>query len=394
MLVKQIFNSSSGIANILTSSGERCAVVQEWLITMQHSRGFILLFVLFLSLIVINVKTNSAHASTTATFQPSADTWIDEQSPNALDLPNWILEVAVSNTSGTQQRERALVRFDISSIPAGSQILKATLSLFYYESIGNPYARTYWAYRLTQTAWDENLTNWNNYNGTNPWTTAGGDYTTNDGASTIVPRYFDRMTWNVTDQVETEYSSGSGDASFIIKDGSESVGENVSVGVDFLSRESGTSQGLEPILSVEYSTYSATINAHCNSDGSELSLGIIEDGSPTGFNTSYTFSDLTGTHTFTVQNTDSSGHSFKDWNTGENTTTISVSSEGTYTAYYQTTPGDLNADGKVGLDDLVILAHAYGSRLGDPNWNSAADIDGNGFVGLSDLVILAQHYGQ
>ncbi|MGD0978214.1 MAG: NosD domain-containing protein [Candidatus Bathyarchaeia archaeon] len=55
--------------------------------------------------------------------------------------------------------------------------------------------------------------------------------------------------------------------------------------------------------------------------------------------------------------------------------------------------GDLNKDGKVGLGDLVILAKAYGSKPGDPNWNPTADIDGNGIVDLSDLVILASHYG-
>jgi parallel beta-helix repeat protein len=57
-------------------------------------------------------------------------------------------------------------------------------------------------------------------------------------------------------------------------------------------------------------------------------------------------------------------------------------------------PGDVNGDGKVSLIDLVILAQAYGSKPGDPNWNAAADIDGNGKVGLTDLVILALHYGQ
>ena len=56
--------------------------------------------------------------------------------------------------------------------------------------------------------------------------------------------------------------------------------------------------------------------------------------------------------------------------------------------------GDINGDGKVGLDDLVILASAYGSRPGDAKWNPSADLDGNGVVGLSDLVILTNHYGQ
>jgi parallel beta-helix repeat protein len=59
-----------------------------------------------------------------------------------------------------------------------------------------------------------------------------------------------------------------------------------------------------------------------------------------------------------------------------------------------TIPGDLNGDFKVSLADLVTLAIAYGSKLGDSNWNPNADIDGNSVVGLSDLVILANHYGQ
>jgi hypothetical protein len=57
-------------------------------------------------------------------------------------------------------------------------------------------------------------------------------------------------------------------------------------------------------------------------------------------------------------------------------------------------PGDLNGDFKVNLEDLVLLAQAYGSKPGDPNWNPNADIDNSGAVGLSDLVILALHYGQ
>jgi len=59
-----------------------------------------------------------------------------------------------------------------------------------------------------------------------------------------------------------------------------------------------------------------------------------------------------------------------------------------------TIPGDINGDGKVDLADLVILAKAYGSKPGDPNWNPAADILGHGNVDLADLAALANHYGQ
>jgi hypothetical protein len=62
-------------------------------------------------------------------------------------------------------------------------------------------------------------------------------------------------------------------------------------------------------------------------------------------------------------------------------------------ARYVNSP-DINGDGKVNLQDLFILAKAYGSKPSAPNWNPKADIDGNGIVGLSDLVALVQYYGQ
>jgi hypothetical protein len=59
-----------------------------------------------------------------------------------------------------------------------------------------------------------------------------------------------------------------------------------------------------------------------------------------------------------------------------------------------TIPGDINGDGKVGLDDLVSLANALGSKVNQPNWNPNADINGDGTVDQSDLLILTQHYGK
>jgi hypothetical protein len=59
-----------------------------------------------------------------------------------------------------------------------------------------------------------------------------------------------------------------------------------------------------------------------------------------------------------------------------------------------TSPGDIDGDFEVSLQDLVLLASAYGSKPASARWNPNADIDGNGVVALMDLVILAQHYGQ
>jgi parallel beta-helix repeat protein len=61
---------------------------------------------------------------------------------------------------------------------------------------------------------------------------------------------------------------------------------------------------------------------------------------------------------------------------------------------YVTIPGDLNGDFRINLQDLVILALAYGTKPGDQKWNPNADITGDNTVGPSDLAILANHYGQ
>ena len=57
--------------------------------------------------------------------------------------------------------------------------------------------------------------------------------------------------------------------------------------------------------------------------------------------------------------------------------------------------GDLNLDGEVTLADLTLLASAYNSKPGDPNWNPLADIaPPYGVISLTDLVTMAMHYGQ
>jgi ABC-type transport system substrate-binding protein len=68
---------------------------------------------------------------------------------------------------------------------------------------------------------------------------------------------------------------------------------------------------------------------------------------------------------------------------------------------YRERAGDINGDFKVSLQDLVLLANAYGTTPasggtpGTPHaWNPNADINGDFKVSLQDLVILAMHYGQ
>jgi hypothetical protein len=56
---------------------------------------------------------------------------------------------------------------------------------------------------------------------------------------------------------------------------------------------------------------------------------------------------------------------------------------------------DLNCDGIVNLYDVVIVANAYGSHVGDPEWNQIADIAPPWeIINLYDAVTLVYHYGE
>jgi hypothetical protein len=81
--------------------------------------------------------------------------------------------------------------------------------------------------------------------------------------------------------------------------------------------------------------YDVTIDAFCLYEGMNVNVEILMDGFSTGYTTPHTFTDIVGTHTFTVSDTDSAGHLFKQWNTGDVTQAKAVNAAGTYTAYYE-----------------------------------------------------------
>jgi PKD repeat protein len=57
--------------------------------------------------------------------------------------------------------------------------------------------------------------------------------------------------------------------------------------------------------------------------------------------------------------------------------------------------GDVNADGKINILDLVVAAAAYGSTPKDPNWNSQADLAPKfGFIDVLDIVSILIYYGK
>jgi basic membrane protein A len=55
---------------------------------------------------------------------------------------------------------------------------------------------------------------------------------------------------------------------------------------------------------------------------------------------------------------------------------------------------DFNADGKVDNYDAIVLANAFGSIPGDPNWNPSADLKSDSIVDVFDAIILGTKYGK
>jgi len=55
--------------------------------------------------------------------------------------------------------------------------------------------------------------------------------------------------------------------------------------------------------------------------------------------------------------------------------------------------GDINDDGKVDSEDLIIFAQSFGTNAGDPNYNEKCDLNGDGKIDAEDLLLLAQNFG-
>jgi parallel beta-helix repeat protein len=56
--------------------------------------------------------------------------------------------------------------------------------------------------------------------------------------------------------------------------------------------------------------------------------------------------------------------------------------------------GDVNGDGKVLIDDLLLVVSAFGSNSGDPRWNPFADVNGDGRVRIDDALTVALNFGK
>jgi hypothetical protein len=56
--------------------------------------------------------------------------------------------------------------------------------------------------------------------------------------------------------------------------------------------------------------------------------------------------------------------------------------------------GDINGDGKVDIQDLILFIKAFGSYPTHPRWNPDADFDSDSKIDIKDLIQLLKNFGK
>ena len=144
--------------------------------------------------------------------------------------------------------------------------------------------------------------------------------------------------------------------------------------------------------------YEVEIKAYCPIESKDLSVDITKNEIPSGYNTTSKLI-LIGDNTFTVPLIGPNNHTFTHWNTGSTNTTITVSSAGVYTAYYEPSAPDW-FNGLIGywkLDEGIgsIAGDSSGNNNNGTLQNSPVWVDGKygkalSFDGTDDYVEVPQ----
>jgi RHS repeat-associated protein len=117
-----------------------------------------------------------------STASATQNCFVESDEPNGNSCSASSFQVGYQSSAPAHEHH-GLLQFSLSSIPADSSVLNAKLGL-YLQSKSTSTVKPVGVYRVTRS-WTSGVT-WNNYDGVNPWTTPGGDYSNPEGESDAV----------------------------------------------------------------------------------------------------------------------------------------------------------------------------------------------------------------
>jgi RHS repeat-associated protein len=175
----------------------------------------------------------------TVTITQQGDCWIASWAPTTNACPVAYMDLG-GNSTGLA---RMLLGFSMSGIPQNALVLQAKLGVYFTAGTAMAGASVY---QITPHDPTGGAT-WNSYNGTSPWTTAGGDYASTVQDVESVPASAGYVNWYLTNMVQSWVSTPSSNDGLLIKDDSSGVIRSA------YNEQGTTNQSLWPYLQVTWS---------------------------------------------------------------------------------------------------------------------------------------------
>jgi len=167
---------------------------------------------------------------TTTYFSSNNGCTLSQANPSTASCYTTDLGVGVSGGHA----QRAVLQYpglSDGTIPVDAKVINAELDLPVDTLTGSV---TVNAFPLTQ-AYDHSLVTWNDYDGSNPWATPGGDFASTPTVSAAAPSSGNTLTMDLPTSLAQSWVDGSTDNDgFILKASNESTGTNL---VDFLPED-------------------------------------------------------------------------------------------------------------------------------------------------------------
>jgi len=179
-------------------------------------------------------------------YQGTDDSFLDSWYPDTNYGPVWS---AVVRSGGVK---RPVIRFDLSTIPAGATVSNATLELFSDNTYGSAGTPLTVAAHVLRRLWQENQATWHQAAGGQNWGTPGADNIVSDRSDVVVAAATVSAlgtwyTWDVTAAVQGWVADRNSNKGLILIGSSDQTTE-----FRFFSSEYGSTNTFRPKLTISY----------------------------------------------------------------------------------------------------------------------------------------------